>query len=257
MCLLPNEKEYNLFAFEDEQITINIYRNRDCEKIWPIGKNWYHNLMKQLLRGANHNNFRENKLSIVTFNYERSLDYYLYVALKNNFGEFPESDILELFKSIRIVHVYGSLSELDITSNTGIAYNVNPSEDFNFYRKAARKIQIIGEKNDFPYFKKAREIIAEAKYVYFFGFGFDDQNMRYLGVQDWPDGKIIGGTHKDIRANNFASKVDSYIKKFNSNELIYKSSDQRYNNYYKPHWHDGTIDDYLMNIGFNYQSLSS
>ena len=52
----------------------------------------------------------KNKLSIFTFNYDRSLDYFLYQSVLSNFGEAVASK--NPAANIEITHMYGRLGKL-------------------------------------------------------------------------------------------------------------------------------------------------
>ena len=69
---------------------------------------WYH-----LLRGAMEplEQIAENELSIVTFNYDRSLDHYLYTVLKQTL-KWNDDKCRTALDAIPIIHIYGSLGRL-------------------------------------------------------------------------------------------------------------------------------------------------
>jgi hypothetical protein len=63
----------------------------------------------------------KNKITVITFNYDRSLEHYLIRTARSFFG-VSESDAVSAISSIRIRHVYGRLgklyAELSETSNS-------------------------------------------------------------------------------------------------------------------------------------------
>ena len=76
---------------------------------------WYDYLWRQLQEGTegNFDNLKKNKLCILTFNYDRSLEYFLFNAIKATYGfHAKEYDIASFFESIQIFHVYGELGIL-------------------------------------------------------------------------------------------------------------------------------------------------
>jgi hypothetical protein len=52
--------------------------------------------------------FEDNKLSVITFNNDRSLEAFLFLSLQNLYG-FDVKTALERLDKIPIVHLYGSL----------------------------------------------------------------------------------------------------------------------------------------------------
>ena len=64
------------------------------------------------------NEFSEHALSIITFNYDRSLEEYLYRVL----GALYNRDAEELVQGLSIIHVHGDLGPLDWESQRGRKY---------------------------------------------------------------------------------------------------------------------------------------
>ena len=73
-----------------------------------VNKDWYRFLVHRLVVGCKKSSdIFENSVTFVTFNYDMSLEYYLFQALSFN-DIFNEADV-ETFLRERIVHVYGSI----------------------------------------------------------------------------------------------------------------------------------------------------
>jgi len=94
-CLIPFESEANLFT--------------------PPGDHgdWYGYLSERLNRSFDE--FEHNKLSIVTFNYDHSLEHYLFTSLLNWHGRSVD-DCIGKFAKLPIIHVYGQLGKSRIHS---------------------------------------------------------------------------------------------------------------------------------------------
>lgn len=76
---------------------------------------WYHYLWNQLQDGTEGSleNLKKNRLCIITFNYDRSLEYFLFNAIKATYGlEGKECEIASFFDTVQILHVYGELGVL-------------------------------------------------------------------------------------------------------------------------------------------------
>lgn len=136
--------------------------------------------------------FGNNNISIITFNYDRSLEHYLFTALKNSYGK-PENACISKMNSIPIIHVHGQLGLLPWQSQTGRKYkNTTPRvEDLN---NASAGIRIIHEDVDIdsdPEFSKARSVLEKSKRIYFIGFGYHKENITRLRI---PPHKTMKGT---------------------------------------------------------------
>ena len=130
---------------------------------------WYRYLFNKL--DAPFERFAENKLSVITFNYDRSLEQALYVSLLNRYP-VNNAEVADAIRQIPIVHVHGTLGAHDWQEPDGRAYgSVEGAEDLV---KASESIKIISEAaDDTPELKAARELISTAATVYFLGFGYD------------------------------------------------------------------------------------
>lgn len=145
---------------------------------------WYQYLWTNLADSLN--DFGENKLSIITFNYDRSLECYLLIALQNSFG-IGEIQAAEQLKKIPIIHVYGQLAELPhMCGDRAESRFFKPdSSDPVSIDAAARGIKVIDEgRNDDSVFGKAKKYLSEAERICFLGFGFDETNVNRLGIKD-------------------------------------------------------------------------
>ena len=79
------------------------------------GWGWYSYLWRQLQESTDgdFDILKKNRLCVLTFNYDRSLEYFLFNAIKATYGlHAKECDIASFFESIQIFHVYGELGIL-------------------------------------------------------------------------------------------------------------------------------------------------
>lgn len=147
----------------------------------PNESGWYQYLFNSLL-GSDVSPFGGNTLSIITFNYDRSLEAYLYNALIARFNLRPDEALSELQK-IRIIHVHGLLGEFP-------SVDYSPTDNVDVIKDISRGITIIHEivDGDGAFcnegFKEANAKITAAEKVIFLGFGFHYDNVRRLRV-DW------------------------------------------------------------------------
>jgi hypothetical protein len=121
--------------------------------------------------------FRDNKVSIITYNYDRSLETYLVTALANSYCLDAETAMQFL---PQIIHLHGKLGDLPWESESGRPYGKidNPAD----VERAAQSIRIIHDESleDEPQFTKAHKLLQEAARVIFLGFGYDQTNLRRL-----------------------------------------------------------------------------
>lgn len=149
-----------------------------------VEDNWYEYLWTRLTDGVTKENidrFGNNRLKIVTFNYDISLEQYLFTALKNAYG-LDDNHAMMYLNQIPIHHVYGRLKfgthELcPDQSMYGVGGRDLISDD-------ADSIQVIDEqRNDSaPVLEACFNAISYADRIVCLGFGFDTVNVQRLGI---------------------------------------------------------------------------
>ena len=153
-------------------------------------RNWYKRLFRAL--DANYEDFCENQLKVITFNYDRSLEKYLSDVFPYKYKQENSADHLKVLKSLRVYHIYGSLGPLEWQCDKkedavpyGATVDYKTPAARAIVHRAARNIEIPApEKNDIPT-ERTRTVlglIGWAKAVYFLGFGFHEANLRQLGM---------------------------------------------------------------------------
>lgn len=142
--------------------------------------NWYYYLFEKM--GSNLSQFESSisNLSIITFNYDRSLEYFLYHALVNSYRLKPDA-VREILTKLTLIHFYGQLGELSELDPGGRRYRNELGEPG--LEKCISGINIIGEGVQKDLQKRAQEEIARAKRLIFLGFGYDKTNLSRLELQ--------------------------------------------------------------------------
>lgn len=144
---------------------------------------WYQMLWARLWDACNNpEDLLKTLLSIVTFNYDRSLEVFLLLAISETF-KLNRQDAYDVLSRLRIHHVYGTLGEYDL--DLGYRYgDHNQEEQYEAIKRAAHSIKTIpSERIDVD--MKAQDYFNESKQIYFFGFGFDRQNCQRIGLTNF------------------------------------------------------------------------
>lgn len=191
---------------------------------------WYQYLWSKMIDGVeNIGQLKGNNLTIITFNYDRSLEYYLMRAIQKMFG-VSEMDAAEVFKNIRIKHVYGKLGKFYWEKNYLENNENDTSKDYMLetnpftpwdIKVFFRLMGSVGEYGmEYEDFQQGRAVLTEdarrqiisrfnfavkeittyyenieedktqeyfkdlqdAYRIYFLGFGYDEQNLKSLGL---------------------------------------------------------------------------
>lgn len=192
LILLPLENEHNLIS--------KWMNDRLGNRKPQLGEHWYKHLFN-LLRSP-FEDFGKNKLSIITFNYDRSLEHFLFSTLQKSYGK-SDKECAEKLNAIEIIHVYGQLSFLPWEAVGGEkvefgACGKKPDDRekrilahhaMNFIKTMSEGFE---EKD--PDIAKARQLMAKAQNIFFLGFGFHPRNLEILGMKSLRSDKSIRGT---------------------------------------------------------------
>ena len=129
------------------------------------------------------------RVSVVTLNYDRSLEYFLAKNVEYNCCDELEEHALAKVKKLRIVHAHGTLGDLD-----SVKYG-QAAKSPEAVAAAAKRIKIISDRLDESEdFREAQALIAGARNVVFLGFGYHPRTLSALIPEGSFDGKKIVGT---------------------------------------------------------------
>lgn len=145
---------------------------------------WYFYLWNILLDGAEKaKDILKNRIKVITFNYDRSLEHYLFTSIQNTFT-LPSHETLDIVKQLNILHIYGSLDEYGL-SHGGTPRTYTPLTDPSLIRSSANCLKIIPEiRDDTEELDKARKWLSESSNVFILGFGYDALNLERLNYEE-------------------------------------------------------------------------
>ena len=123
----------------------------------------------------------KNKISFITFNYDRTIERYLSHTIRHTYG-LTENESIEALNSIPIIHVNGSLGSLDQSDKKTVRYETEDLQRIvNLYREGLLDLKFYHELNG----KLSNEIIKDIYSRYdsfvFIGFGYHLDNIDKLG----------------------------------------------------------------------------
>ena len=183
---------------------------------YDIKGDWYSYLYKKIISGFKFENIKDleqiycqNKISFITFNYDRSLEHYLFESL---FGLFKNAGgsrkvLANILSKIPILHIYGKIGNLPWQKGYDHIKFYNEEKkvlsfgNLNNYNsiKVALKyndmIQIMYEQRKISQdIIDAKKMIKDADRVFFLGFGYDPDNVELLDLPKLLKGKEVFGT---------------------------------------------------------------
>lgn len=172
-------------------------------------QDWYSYLFErltdELIRKEDYVHFGENNVSFITFNYDRSLEHFLYESLFNSFNGIGAGKIQEQINKLRVIHVFGQIAGLDWQE---LESRIEYGRDINLIdiQRLADKLRIIYEEEENPALEEARELISKANRVFFLGFGYAKENCEVLKLPEVLNAKPrIYGTALDFTTKEIQS----------------------------------------------------
>jgi len=187
------------------------------EDSFSPGRDWYsylyHRMTNTLIRPENYQLYKKNKVSFITFNYDRSLEQFFYESLTNSFKDeignrgLSKDEILPF----EVVHVYGKTVPLIWQSSDGLEYKSDLKLEVESYTE---NIRVIYDRADEGEIEKAANLIKKAERIFFLGFGYAKENLEVLDLPNILDrkqklyGTAIGMTEREIsRIENLIWRV--------------------------------------------------
>lgn len=142
-----------------------------------LRESWPAQLLRLALRVVKHTDISGlfESISIISFNYDRSLEHYLYWALKD-LG-FADEVVIEAMSSLEVLHPYGTLGYLPWQGNPAVSFgapNIDLAKNYGSIRTYSEQLE------DKSQVLKISNAISNAETVLFLGFGFHKQNVELL-----------------------------------------------------------------------------
>jgi hypothetical protein len=183
------ENRPDLIEIGKIEIAVDLISHEKHAILFQGENNWYDYLFQQMY--CQFADFPNNRISFITFNYDRSLEHYLFNALKNSFRK-EDKEVAEIISRLTIIHVHGKLGNLPWQDPDGRPYLdiiipdhvKNPFERGRFLsqiKNASQGIRIISEISDVETnFAPVITPLQEAKRIIFLGFGYNTLNLDRL-----------------------------------------------------------------------------
>jgi hypothetical protein len=141
------------------------------------GTDWYRHLVNRM--SAPLGKFTENQVAFITFNYDRSLEYYLVQHLAGA-HQIGDAQAFEIISKIPIIHLHGDVGALPWAKEHGRCYNneIRAEQLTNW----AKRIHIVHDElaDRESRFADAIREMQSAELLLFLGFSFDPINTDRL-----------------------------------------------------------------------------
>ena len=189
------ERRANYMAIGKAAIAAVLMSYEDERELHRVSYNerWYDFLWDRLDDGSG--TPRDLGLSIITFNYDRSLEQYLGMSMKHSRQGVTDDQVGEQLRQLNIIHVHGSLGALPFLEPDARPYQSRI--DAAAVASAADRIQVFPTDMDVskdPEVKRARDALRSATRVCFLGFRYQKANIDRLDLPNLLPNKNVYGT---------------------------------------------------------------
>lgn len=155
---------------------------------------WHYELFQMLMQSQRGEHVRDifRNVKFLIFNYDRCLEYFLYLALQQM--GISEGEAREIISAEgTFFHAYGSIAPLFGAKAVSFG-SINPH---NFVA-LSRNIKTFTEVAEHADVTLPSTLMTSAQNVVFLGFSYNEQNMRLLTPGSAPVEKVIFGTTKGL-----------------------------------------------------------
>ena len=190
-------------------ITQELIQHELEENLISFNESWLRHFFNYLVQDSGFSSFLYNKISFITFNYDRSLEHFLFTSLKNTYGE-DDNRISIILKKTPIIHIHGKLGDLP-WQNKNLSRPYNPTlGKYSNLLEVAQNLRIIFEsKSDMNELDLIFNMLQKAKRIYFLGFGYHKQNLELLRIKELKN-NTIGGTTFGLTRKEIADVKNIY-----------------------------------------------
>lgn len=151
-----------------------------CENERRLNANWYQWLLERIIEdGAD---FPAEMLSVITFNYDRSLERFLWRAFRHSF-KISDVKADEMLGRIEILHVYGDVGQLRESDPFEYGSLDSLLKKTWELKSATDRIKVVAPRTVPETSARAKQMIQEAERICFLGFGFWKENLDLLGFK--------------------------------------------------------------------------
>ena len=167
--LISQQIMFGMYHWEEKQLRLKSFSDRE----YGERRNWYQRLINLIRDGAQDGqSLANNKLHVVTFNYDHSLEQ----ALGTSLADTERHHGADYTKAVSILHVNGTPAELPALVTDVGKFILECAQNFHLAQEAAgSEVEIVRI--------NARSAISNAERIYLMGFHFDPTNLSAIGLQ--------------------------------------------------------------------------
>jgi hypothetical protein len=176
-------------------IAFELLNREKFEILWSSNRNWMKYLY-QHMAAPTLEEFAQNEVGFITYNYDRILEHFMHTSLMNTHGK-DEVTCAEILTRLPIIHLHGRLGYLPWQGKAmHVPFQIGAIMSSRVIEACQKEMRIVHEDiadrdNEF---KGARQLLQSASRIYFMGFGYASQNVERLKYTEVAAPKEAQGT---------------------------------------------------------------
>lgn len=185
---LQHRREYSNVG--KAMIAFRLMRHESTKTLRTPGTGrWYRYFYSDILAPSGPEDFNNNCLGIITYNYDRSLEKFFFDTLKADFA-LSDDKASKAAQSIPIVHVHGSFGDLPGMGDNVRHYNT----DFSGIDSAMNRLHVVSDDIEASgVIDSYGRLLEGASHIVFLGFGYDSVNIKRLRLNVYsPNARVYG-----------------------------------------------------------------
>ncbi len=168
---------------------------------------------------------RFSRVRVVTFNYDRTLEHFLFNSIQNYYGSSPDR-AAEILSNLTVLHPYGQVGNLP-WQKSEMAVPFGSDEQLPTLVKIAQTLRTFTEGTSEleSQIEHIRASIFEAEILTFLGFAYHDLNLQLL-FGSWKDipvrnSKRVFGTAMGLSESNKKAIIEelAHLGRFDSSQI--------------------------------------
>jgi hypothetical protein len=208
-AILEAERRSTLYVSPE-----NRYNKVDFSR---VSNTWFNALFQLISLNAQEEDLpaRLSKVRVVTFNYDRTLEHFLFHSIQNYYGSKPDR-AAEILSNLTVLHPYGQVGNLP-WQKSGVMVPFGDEVHSSELIKIAPTLRTFteGTSQQNSRIDEIRTSISEAKILTFLGFAYHELNLQLL-FGDQSDSPV----RRSTQVFGTAMGLSESNKKAIANELV-------------------------------------
>lgn len=201
-CVLEAERKSDLYCELHDKLDFTGLQKKYQSQ--NRTSSWHNTFFKMLTENVKKDNLNSvfEKISIITFNYDRCIEHYLAHAFSQYMGISP-SESRVLCSKLEIIHPYGKVGDLSAGLGTFVAFGADLQREQLV--AASRQIRTFTEQViEEDTIDRMRRQLSEAENIVFLGFSYGEMNLKLMETSGDREQRNVIGTAVGISESNRA-----------------------------------------------------